>query len=611
MSLLLSRLSLFKERKCQINQEVLQLYEKRPLYVGPVVKFDSCIDGVWKADVLFVHTYKIDPTLCISNGKDESSYTKITNRQIIYTEWGYHFTKWNIRINQVESNKRHNYSITFTSRKDGAKTTKEFCFFVPGYNVPWRWAFFSCNDLSHTSGYAGYAEKYGGVIPLWTDLVHKHHKYQYNLLVGLGDQVYLDEVFEHVEYLDKWTRIPNRKKREEMVPTEEGLKDISKWSFFYYLRHFSQPYFDQALSTIPSLFVMSDHDTYDGQGSYPPELENCPVLSATRQILQKYYLLFQQHVSPDAYFDSMGFANTDVYGDTVTPCVKQIGLDLAILALDTRFERTREIIIKPETYDYIFNQLEKIPDTTSQLVIATEIPLLFPDIRMAERVLRKVSAMKRSDRFNKIFASFATFKRLGFPFGEPLLLSDMIDHWNSDAHIKERNAFIFKLQEFSKRRKIRITFIGGDVHCCGIGRFSTPSKSRDIVRAHYENEMILSKNFENDHRLMYQIISSAIANVPPPAYIIKAYHWLDKPEKITDADGEITDGRMLRFFKRDTKGRLLGKKAKKLMGRRNWCSVEMSSIDDSLFFELHVEMFLGAGKTVPYNIVVPALNSLT
>ena len=77
------------------------------------------------------------------------------------------------------------------------------------------------------------------------------------------------------------------------------------------------------------------------------------------------------------------------------------------------------------------------------------------------------------------------------------------------------------------------------------------------------------------------------------------------PEKIRDDSGNVTDGRMLKFFLKDTKGKRF--LAKKLMGLRNWCTIEMSTIDNSLFFELYVEMFLGAGKSVKYNIVVPPL----
>jgi hypothetical protein len=591
-----SRIPLFRERKCRIDLDIQELRKKPPDHCGPFIKLDQCREGLWSGDILFVHKNHLHPILCLD---DSDSDVKIVNRIIIGTIRGYDFTRWTLTVHQKENGFRQDYFIKVDENR-----LKKLCFFVPGIGEAWKWAFFSCNDLSHTSGYAGYSEKYGGITPLWADLVHKHHEVNYHMMIGLGDQVYLDEVFEHVKSLSEWTFFADRAQRENIACPESLLEQVDEFTFLYYMRHFSQPYFDQALAMIPHLLIASDHDFYDGQGSYPPDLENSPILREVRKILQKYYLLFQQHQDPDVYFSV-----DKVYGDSVAPFVKTMGEQLAILGLDTRFERTRDRIIKAETYDYIFSLIEKLPHSTVHLVVATEIPLLFPDLRWVERQLKRMSDLKRNNVFHGLLKNVRTYKWLGLPFGEPLLLSDMIDHWNSVQHIEERNQFIFRLQELSKRRSIRITFIGGDVHCAGVGRFATPSPSRDKVRAHYENNLMLPTTAARDHRLMYQVISSAIANVPPPSYIIKAYHILDKPEKIESPDGEVTDGRMLRFFLRDTKGRMFGRKAKKLMGARNWASAEMSTIDDSLFFELHAEMFLGAGKTMKYSIIVPALDN--
>lgn len=592
----LSRIPLFPEKTCRINRDVVTMMESPPDHTGPFIKFDQCVDCLWSGNILVVHKPHLYPILCL---EDEVSEAKIIKRTRIASLQGYDFTRWDLQIKQQHTGFRQNYFI-----KLDEKRTKRLCFFVPGSKETWKWAFFSCNDLSHTSGFPGYSEKYGGIVPLWTDLVHKHHVYNYHLMVGLGDQVYLDEVFEHVKELNDWTYFSSRVEREAMSCPEQLLAKVDKWVFYYYVRHFSQPYFEQALATIPNLLVMSDHDSYDGQGSYPEDLENSPVLREVRKILQKYYLLFQQHKDPNDYFNADPLST---YGDGVTPFVKQLGDNLAILGLDTRFERTRTQIISKRTYDYIYRELDKLPSTIVHLVVATEIPLLFPDLRFPERVLTRFSNLKRKNGFHTLFHGTTLYKTLGLPFGEPLLLTDLVDHWNSVHHIQERNEFIWKLQDFAKRRSVRVTFIGGDVHCAGVGRFATPSPAEERVRAHYEDEMIIPLTFNKDHRLMYQIISSAIANVPPPAYIIAGYHMIDHPEKITDPNGDVTDGRMLRFFLRDTKGRFFGRNSKKLMGRRNWCSVEMSSIDDSLFFELHVEMFMGAGKTVKYNIIVPSL----
>lgn len=593
----LERIPLFREKKCHIEIEVDKLLIDEPKYVGPFLNFNNCKNDIWTGTLMYLSKINqeiTDPVFELDCVETE----KVTIGQ----ENNYIFTKWNISIPQFETEKRINYSVNFDK-------INSHCFFIAGKSQTWKMSFYSCNGLSHTSGYAGYAEKYGVTLPLWCDLIHHHHDHKYHLLIGLGDQIYSDEVWEHVEDLSKWTFFKDRKERENMACPEKLKQDVDKWSMFHYMYHTSQPYYAQALANIPNLNVSSDHDFVDGLGSYPEDLEKSPVFSAVRKILEKYYLLFQCHQDPDAYFNS----TTEIYGDSVAPFVKQLGQDLAILGLDTRFERTRKRIIKPETYDYIFKLLaEETNLKTKHLLVATEIPLIFPDLRGPERILQSISNLKRKEWYYLLFRQVRLFKILGLPFGEPLLLTDMIDHWNSDAHIKERNEFIWKLQDFSKEKSIRVTFLSGDVHCCGIGRLATPSDSKDKIRDLYKDRMIIPINFQKDHRLMYQIISSAIANVPPPSYVVKFYHLFDKSEKIKknekSIDEEITDGRMLRFFMRDTKGKVFGRKAKKLLGKRNWASVEMSSIDNSLFFQLYVEMFLGAGKTVKYNIVVPSLD---
>lgn len=601
----LSRFPKLWENECQIGHDVQQFIEGKaqpPAYVGPVIKFIDTDDSIWKGNIMVVHREDLNPRLTIHDSH-VCNKDPIVNRQRIFSCYNYHFTKWDIELKLGDDTCKYEYQVDFGV--EGIKTFRS-SFFVPGAWVNWKWLFFSCNDLSHTSGYPGYPEKYGGVVPLWADVVNKHDFENFHLMIGLGDQVYLDEVFEHVHELERWTYMANRKLRESMSATETMVESTSKWIFYYYLRHWSHPYFKRALAAIPNLFVSSDHDFMDGIGSYPEGLEQSPVMKNVNSCLRLYYLLFQQHQDPTLYFDHL----QTVRGDSVTPFLKRLGNRLAVLGLDTRFERNRKRIIKKETYDWIYSQLDSLPDTFTHLVIATEIPLIFPDLRLFEKVLTTASNIKRKDWFFRAFKRSHFYKWFGFPFGEPILLSDMVDHWNSINHIEERNSFIGYLQQFALEKSIRVTFIGGDVHCAGVGRLSTPSMSKDKARAHYENNLMLPFKFATDHRLMYNIISSAIANVPPPKFVIKLYHMIDRPEKFTTpGDDTETDARMLRFFLRDTKGKVFGKSAKKLMATRNWCSVQMSSIDDSLFFRLHLEMFLGAGRTLKYDFVVPSLES--
>ncbi|KAF9544120.1 hypothetical protein EC957_012415 [Mortierella hygrophila] len=119
----------------------------------------------------------------------------------------------------------------------------------------------------------------------------------------------------------------------------------------------------------------------------------------------------------------------------------------------------------------------------------------------------------------------------------------------SKAHKQERNKLIVRLQNFANDRKIRVTFISGDVHCAGIGRFTAKISPP-----------------EKDPQLMYQVISSAIVNEPPPDGVIRLLHFQDKVHIL---DGRVkTYEDMYPMFTVDVNGQSL--QQDKLLPRRNY-----------------------------------------
>ncbi|KAG6841683.1 hypothetical protein C0991_008321 [Blastosporella zonata] len=89
---------------------------------------------------------------------------------------------------------------------------------------------------------------------------------------------------------------------------------------------------------------------------------------------------------------------------------------------------------------------------------------------------------------------------------EAELLDDLNDHWTARIHKKERNWLIEQLQLFALRKRIRVTFLSGDVHCAAVGLLKTlkPKGSRQPEIAPTV-----------DHRYMLNIVTSAIVNTPP------------------------------------------------------------------------------------------------
>jgi hypothetical protein len=102
-----------------------------------------------------------------------------------------------------------------------------------------------------------------------------------------------------------------------------------------------------------------------------------------------------------------------------------------------------------------------------------------------------------------------------------------------------------------------MTFLSGGVDCCGAGLFHDPSKPQD-------------------HKTMYQLISSSIVNTPPSSYIIKMLH--NNKQLYVPANGHrttntISDTKedMMEIFQADPDGR--PRELKKLMGRRNYVAI--------------------------------------
>ena len=50
-------------------------------------------------------------------------------------------------------------------------------------------------------------------------------------------------------------------------------------------------------------------------------------------------------------------------------------------------------------------------------------------------------------------------------------MDDVIDHYSSPYHKAEKSYFLERLHAIASAKSARITFISGDVHCCGFARF--------------------------------------------------------------------------------------------------------------------------------------------
>jgi PhoD related phosphatase len=173
-----------------------------------------------------------------------------------------------------------------------------------------------------------------------------------------------------------------------------------------------------------------------------------------------------------------------------------------------------------------------------------------------------------------------------------LTVDDLTDHWTHTSHDHERTMLIRTFQEIAFNRRIRVTLVSGDVHCCGVGYLYDPSSPLD-------------------HKLMYQIITSAIVNVPPPGVVIKLLHNKDQlwvPPMNSGQSSKVqsdTKEEMMELFAKDVDGKDRGG-LKKLLPRRNY-AICKGGEGLSEIWEICVERGRGS-ETVKYGpIAIPRL----
>jgi len=267
-------------------------------------------------------------------------------------------------------------------------------------------------------------------------------------------------------------------------------------------------------------------------------------------------MLFQHQSIPE---ETMKDEPSLILGPTFGPYIHQqsrsvflqLGRKVAFLGLDCRTERSRKQILAQDTYVQIFRRCREeiaIGETKHILVMLT-VPIAYPRMNFVENILTSkvmdpIKAIGRTGVLGGLVNKFD---------GGVEVLDDLNDHWTAKHHKEERNWFLKELQSLAAEKSVRVTFLGGDVHLGAVGRFISPSS--------------FSVPKDEDHRYMLNIISSAIANVPPPDMLADV---LNKRNKIHHMDDQ-TDEDMIPLFKYDVDGKERNNKT--LLPRRNYCTI--------------------------------------
>jgi hypothetical protein len=414
-------------------------------------------------------------------------------------------------------------------------------FHIARYNQKWRGGFFSCNGFdASVSRQADSALNYDNV---WNHLHSIHEETPLHLLLWGGDQTYVDFIFEDIPFLRNWTNMEWDQKW--ACSFDNNTKNEIEQYYFNACAESWERRFEmkRALESTPSLMMWDDHDIFDGAGSYPPLLHDSPIMTGLFEVAQKMRLLFQHHTTPDKarQHGLFGYQGYNFFA--------RCGPKLAIIGADGRSERDIETVQHEKTWDMIFDKLDNNLQDVEHLIVLFPVPFSFVRFRLAESIFERMKNLP-----NK-WQSLSLVKQTNSIFGLPELYDDLLDEWIHDSHIAERDRVLLRFQKVAEKKKVRITYFSGDVHCCGISRFRTYGEDAPLPI--------------NDTKLMYQVISPAIVNMPPSRTYIRAAHFFPtKWYPIENTEEELFD-----FFESTPEN---GSKLflQKLLPNRNWCYFE-------------------------------------
>ncbi|KAK3498345.1 hypothetical protein B0T13DRAFT_399312 [Neurospora crassa] len=463
----------------------------------------------------------------------------------LHAERGYTFWRFNIEVELREKQQRIAYRIN-----RGPATG----FWVPAKGQAMNIMFHSCNGFSLSVD----PNQFSGPDPMWRDVLNTHQSQPFHVMIGGGDQIYNDKCIQETQLFKEWLLIKNPLHKKEIPFSAEMQDELERFYLDRYAMWFSQGLFSMAASQIPMVNMYDDHDIIDGFGSYPHHFMNSPVFSGLGNVAFKYYMLFQHQSVVDETEKS---EPSWILGDKPGPYIHEVsrsmfmflGAKVALLAVDARTERTREEVIREDTWkrimDRCYGEIEN--GKVEHLLVLLGVPVAYPRLVWLENILTSrlmdpVKALGKAGLFKNLLNHFD---------GGVEVLDDLDDHWTAKNHKEERAIVIEDLQDLAADKSVRVTILSGDVHLAAIGQFYSNPK--------------LNIPKDKDFRYMPNVICSAIVNAPPSDMLADV---LNKRNKVHHFDRD-TDEDMIPMFQQGVDGK--PRNNKHLLPHRNWCSIRL------------------------------------
>ncbi|KAF2757041.1 hypothetical protein EJ05DRAFT_466338 [Pseudovirgaria hyperparasitica] len=551
------------------------------VYFGPYLRYTNMdIErGLWLGSILLVTDAPQPPTIHIHQSIDLSPNPRQLKANPIYTHQRWMFYRYDIDL-KMEDDHAAKWTYAITSHLGCTR----YEFLVAGrYETSWRFVAHSGNDFALNVNQNERA-KLGGVGFMWKDILQKHAECGgFHVQLGLGDQIYADRIWKEIPLLKQWTATSGKEIRKNAPWTAKHEEDVTHAYFHYYTSHFDQPQLREAFAQIPHILTLDDHDIFDGFGSYPEYMQFSNMFKNIGRIGIEMYLLFQHHTTLEILRNVSGDQDLFTITGTGWHFVKYLGPAVVVVGPDCRSERNPHQVMAGPTYQGLFPKIAMLPHSVQHCIWMIPVPIVYPRLESVEHLASTMATGKKAvtgtfNMLGKVTSSMAGVvgaksmvgdgfssvkKAVGksglmsgilSPFGDIDMLDELRDQWTHDSKDLERTYLIRTLQGIAHNKSLRMTFLSGDVNCCGAGLLHDPSKPQD-------------------HKSMYQIISSSIVNTPPSSYVLRLLH--NNKQLYVPANGHrstnvVSDTKedMMEIFTQDVNGQ--PREMKRLMGRRNY-----------------------------------------
>ncbi len=456
------------------------------------------------------------------------------------------------------------YGQPYSFKVDGTETLQR-TIAVPGLKQELHFITTSCNGFTKPDD----EKLIGSKKRLWSQILAQHKKRPNHLMIGLGDQLYCDTVFNLPElqpWLSKKFDIEEFTAYAPIEETKVAIETaIDQYYFHHYLEEFSKntPSFSECLGSIPQINIWDDHDIFDGYGSLPALLQSSPMVKMIGSIAKKYYLLFQHGVKSEIKIKKaikLGFLSDSNYS-----FFKVIG-STTFMAMDTRSERNAEHVMAPGSFTKLLeeNLPKYITPSTKHLFILSGTPIIYPNQRLYDMLydLLYDAVWFFTDPYS---CKTLTWRRFAQWAGNKIGVQDVLGSVFADAspdgwcgHKDEKTALMEALDR-TCAKNVRAVILTGDVHCGGIAR---------VEKA------------DNSFNHIWQFTTSPVGNIP----IVYSSQFIAKYIEDKAAKNNNSNKSKERFLKWQK-----DESAPYFIQRRNWLSVDIKA-DASIEAQLNTEI---------------------